>query len=361
LKKIIILLILALLLSLGCSTLENNPVAIEKQTGIVKLTEEDKAILENDISLPKAITDRDPTRIGNQIRLKYFAMALAASLDNEKICTIIKENVSKQFDGDTEVLWSMIHKKNISGKQNFNSILDSKFNRSTKSLLNIANIAKVPFLNIAVPINLDKWDGKTPLKVAYVPITEEDTETKIITAYDAELNEYKLDANTEPDSPVIIVGLNERMDANGKTAKPNKTNAEYVKLLNCDLRNDHEPWYKGGPEIYFLYVDALTRLVSRKNMYNYWNSSGSNHGWKNINKTLFEWHENSYSDVWSYDWLEKDTGGPKGYTIKAFGISVTIQDGDDKLGGQLVHKNDTLGRSKSNPYRSTDCHFVLQF
>ncbi len=76
-------------------------------------------------------------------------------------------------------------------------------------LLNINNIEEVPLLNIAVPINIDKWDGKEAIKVGYEVITEEDTEIKEITVYDSELNEYVF-AQNDPNFSVIIIGINER-------------------------------------------------------------------------------------------------------------------------------------------------------
>ena len=37
-----------------------------------------------------------------------------------------------------------------------------------------------------------------------------------IYAYDADLKEYILDAKTEPDYPVIVVGINERSEINNQ-------------------------------------------------------------------------------------------------------------------------------------------------
>jgi len=63
---------------------------------------------------------------------------------------------------------------------------------------------------------MESWDGTTPIKVAYIPQTIDDTEWEYIYAYDSKGNEYQLDAQVPPDFPVLVVGINERTDKDGK-------------------------------------------------------------------------------------------------------------------------------------------------
>lgn len=181
-------------------------------TEAIKLTKEDKQILKKDQSLSKSSKSSNPCRIANQIRLKYIAKALAVSMENDRIRNILKEKISQEFDGDKDVLWEMIKNYDISNGQNMKKVLGDKIHKDANPLLNMSNLEQVPLLNIAIPANFEDWDGDKPIKVAYVPITKDDMETEKVIAYDRQLNRYKIDAQEAPDEPVVIVGINERVD-----------------------------------------------------------------------------------------------------------------------------------------------------
>jgi hypothetical protein len=297
----------------------------------------------------------------NEIRLKYFAKAIAITLESPRIRSLLKEEIGKKFDGDYDVLWEMVKDSDIPGRGKFRKVVGNRFGKG--SFLSIGDIEGVPLLQISLPVNFEKWDGDEPILVAYTPLIIDDTEWEEIYAYDSEGNERVLDAKVEPDFPVIVVGINERVDDQGKLTKNTAVNAEYVKLMHCKLIDDHEPWSSGSPEIYLLYVDTTVKLQQRKNMYSEWTSWGSNGHWHSINDILFEWHD-EYSKVWSYIWREKDGGSTVTFKFKItenIEVSWSCKSGDDDLGTQFVHKDDTLGRSKDFPYSNSDCYFVLDF
>lgn len=109
---------------------------------------------------------------------------------------------------------------------------------------------------------------------------EADDDARTINAYDAEGRVHKLDARTTPDRPVLVVGIDgersmnagleqfrstlaqQGVDANVPTdvverstrSGNSKTSGGYDATLMEDVRlkEDREPWHKGGAEIYAL-------------------------------------------------------------------------------------------------------------
>ena len=100
-----------------------------------------------------------------------------------------------------------------------------------------------------------------------------------IYAYDADLKEYILDAKTEPDYPVMVVGINERSEINnqgsqGLLAKttgitpfqftlphPQVANDEVV-VQDIQIEDNCEPWYKGDAEV-----------IAKQNLYDGWTTT----------------------------------------------------------------------------------------
>ncbi len=103
-------------------------------------------------------------------------------------------------------------------------------------------------------VNCANWDGESTILVAYTPMTSDDMEWKEIYAYDADMKEYILDAKTEPDYPVMVVGINERTEyfSQDKIDTGLGKIASTIDVYICTFRlmDDKEPWSKGDPEIY---------------------------------------------------------------------------------------------------------------
>ncbi len=107
--------------------------------------------------------------------------------------------------------------------------------------------------------------------VAYAPDNAE--QLKSITAFDLQGNKIELDAKTPPEVPVIVIekngfyalqlrveDMNDKLQNAGLQSKTavtlknfkshQKTNLETTKLDKISLKDDQEPWIKGGAEIY---------------------------------------------------------------------------------------------------------------
>lgn len=177
----------------------------------------------------------------------------------------------------------------------------------------IDEIEKVPLLQISLPVNFDKWDGSEPILVAYDPVTIDDDECKQIVAFDMEGKEYILDAKNDPDFPVIVAGINERVNNNDKKiSQLNKSTLSQheIQIVHFRLMDDHEPWYKGNAEIYvktkkiysgddwaYIYFDGVNK---EKTYYDY------NYSW--LPKTIYATSSQNIVEILLEIW-EQDFGG----------------------------------------------------
>jgi len=214
-------------------------------------------------------------------------------------------------------------------------LISERLGEGRGSFLSIDDIEGVPLLQISLPVNFEKWDSEKPILVAYTPLTIDDIEVEEIYAYDSEGNEYVLDAKMPPDFPVIVVGINERVDPVTKKlyfgkdgaslGKPNPddppdppnpppgTTHIDVILDHVYLQDDGEPWTKGSPEIYCLLANS-GGINNRYNMYSEWTGWGTNRSWHHVDLNMLEWHE-EYSKTFGISFLEYDGGSTVTYTV----------------------------------------------
>jgi hypothetical protein len=133
---------------------------------------------------------------------KAVAQALGASAEARQL---LKAEAGKKFDGDFDVLYSAFAAQKPAFAQQLNEALGGT---------GIAGVlAHVPYLNLAVPVNIAKWNTAdyTPL-VTFVPAGfNEKTNTKPFKAYDKDGQVHWLDAKHAPDVPVVVVGPSERV------------------------------------------------------------------------------------------------------------------------------------------------------
>ena len=251
---------------------------------------------------PKRVITPTLGEIINSNELDEIAKALAASMGDESVRTLIKTEALKKFDGDFDILYQNIKERQV-GTQTMNDILNENGSKSgTSRTIPIAHLAaQMPLLNISVPVNIEKWNTESfePL-VVVSPSSFVQNEMKLTTvkAYDKNGKVHYLDSKKAPDFPVIVVGLNERTTfKNGKmelktnlvfSKKPSsaRSNEEiiydgnggggggggcssantcgggssgsyfpkadiYLQWIYCDDGNAWEGWFDGGPEFYF--------------------------------------------------------------------------------------------------------------
>ena len=246
-RKIFAIIISLLLLYTGCSQFENpTDFQNEQPNSSFELKKDDA--------------------VKNEKKLQKFAKALAKTLEDQEVRQILKEKIGEKFDGDFDVLWSDV-KNEMIDKNSFRNLIDIQMDDEFK----IKDIEEITLLNISIPVHYEKWDANSPILVAYAPQTVDDIEAKTIYAFDSSHKEYQLDAQIEPDFPVIVIGINERVDPKtGELLYGNNEDNIFLSkpTSSCDPRvyfewfktnDDHEPWWLGSAEILVKLLTSLDR------------------------------------------------------------------------------------------------------
>jgi Protein of unknown function (DUF3103) len=337
-----------------------------------------------------------------------FAKSLAASMKNKDMRAAIKKEASKQFDEDYDILWAKFKEGNVGGTS-IEKLVSIKAEVGTTSLRTVQD--RLPLLNIAVPVNSDKWntDNFTPL-VAVIPSGVKDKDIKQIKAYDAEGKEFMLDAQKRPDYPVVVVGNNERVtfsetkgyllknkfkqeEANlpitladedptggGGTYTPPPTTPSYcvnfynslaIGAYKSDNLSSIEGWFRGAPELVInilggdgeyastgkLIAYGVTNVPSRSVIDGKWFTPS-------IAEYRFTWFP-TYGDVVWVDLIEQDDDA-QGWLNQS--IEVVFADKKYSTNVQKIfyNANDPIGKfpvSRTNcmPFvnGNTSCYFRM--
>jgi len=312
--------------------------------------------------------------------LEDVAIMLAKALKDKEVGKIIKLEASKQFDGDYDILYNTIAEHSFIDGEKFKAKL-AKFGSSENGRTSVQAAAHLksisesfPILNIAIPVNAEKWDPEhyTPL-VAFRPVDYDEATAKTVKAFDSDGKVHLLDAKKEPTVPVIVVCLNERVDSQGKILKNmihvDKTKNARVALdsrgpWNRDAINypvypetlhtagfksrdqlrKYEDWVSGNVELQ-LDIIKLNKTVSDSSPF-----GGSPSDWDHehvVNITIFTWDYNVNGDRVEYHWTEMDDAGQSltfkiGLSGKILGIDVTteatlsIDSNDDVIGHRTI-------------------------
>lgn len=164
------------------------------------------------------------------IKIMSLAKAVNAAVrENTDYRCLIKEEVSKLVDGDYDYLFStsMNHLvvpseefitrsgcgEDVTVRELLSYYLDPSVLHTKSSLEYLDEIlSEYPEMQISVPVHADEWNPETYIPaVAVIPENCEYPVTKTLPGIDADGNEIEIDAINEPDEPVIVVGLSERL------------------------------------------------------------------------------------------------------------------------------------------------------
>ncbi|MGP8330090.1 MAG: carbohydrate binding domain-containing protein, partial [Methanosarcinaceae archaeon] len=315
--KIVGIIISLLLLYVGCSQFEN-PAGIQ--------SEQSSSLLKKDGAKK------------NEKKLREFAKAMAKSLEDQGVRHILKDKIGEKFDGDFDVLWKDIKNQEIDNNF-FRELIDEQMDNE----FSIGDIEEITLLNISIPVHYKKWDASYPILVAYTPLTIDDTEAKTINAFNSSQKEFQLDAQVEPEFPVMVIGLNERVDPvtgellYGKNeerfslSKPTTSGDPRVYFEWFKTNDDHEPWWLGSAEILVKLLTSLDRTWEAR--------------WTNIDED--SWYQkhcfmiNYHSGLGRYlgvKFLEDDAGGSASVTLNIdegpfkANASFSITSDDDDMG-----------------------------
>ncbi len=304
---------------------------------------------------PTAATDQELDAVA-----KAFAHSLGSSAEARQL---LKAEAQKKFDGDYDVLYTAFAAQKPAFGQALNEAVGGTGMEGV--------LAHVPYLNIAVPVHIDKWNTAdySPL-VAYVPAGfNEKTNTKPFKAYDKDGRAHWLDAKHAPDVPVVVVGPSERVtdaasaarvastqykpyqpqalepkdaptsnvyDEPGTTIETpadggggggggggyndgttygncrNNQQNEYLRSLWMEDVSEYEAWALGAPEIVLqiLVPAGMTTSSGGGTLYQsmYSMSRGAIEDTWYCDLDLYYWDTNTYGDAAQYVWLEQDGG-----------------------------------------------------
>jgi hypothetical protein len=192
--------------------------------------------------------------------LESLAQRFAEAVTDESVRVQIRQGMAEKFDGDTNVLYQTLMASSQSQviRQSLANAQEGLSGQATLDAL----ATSIPRLQLAMPAHFDSWDAKSyvPL-VGYVPAGTDDQVLAEIKAFDAEGNAHRLDAQVPPKHPVILLSQSERTDDSGAlraewTASESEASAELtaqscrnVYVRQVVIYDDHEPWYKGDPEV----------------------------------------------------------------------------------------------------------------
>lgn len=164
---------------------------------------------------------------------KDLARLLASAAGNNKdLRAFMKTEAVTQFDGDYNFLLAESLNKTISDqnlksgksvtfreaiKSNDGRLKSTKNTVDTELLLN-SIIEDNPLLQISIPEiyeeSTENWEiEEDNILVAYIDDKFDEEHTKTITAFDKHGNEHEVDAQTPPDTPLVIIRENERVIA----------------------------------------------------------------------------------------------------------------------------------------------------
>jgi len=337
--------------------------------------------------------------------LREIAQGLAALLGDAQVRRTVKEQVGQKFDGDFDVLYRDIANHQVGRALTFRQALGSAVGKVQKRGAAVVDLdafaSSLPQLQISIPVGFQDWDEeKSAPLVAFVPLGIADDDLREIEAFDTAGRRYLLDAQTEPDFPVVVVGLNERTDRNGyllpEFVRPTGrapaaerlvedpsnpggdgagestplTSSVLLKIacsasahsygdqefLNeIKINNDHEPWPSGSPEIYATYSFSDNQGIRGQ----FFMSDVDNEGqWYSINGPLFYW-QGYYGNTFAMAIMEQDGSdfGTLSFSLGGLSYTLNIHNGDDSLGVAVVSFLDP----NCGYYSTGDAEFKLAF
>lgn len=204
---------------------------------------------------PAQVTQNLPAELVTEydFLLAEYAQHFVQILHDKNARKHIKQEVYKRFDGDYNLLANKFNEQSISGRE-FKERLFSTF--PSEKYVEILN--SNPKLNIAIPVHIDKWNAESEIPlVAILPSSYDDMESTHIPAFDADGNQRWIDALNEPNYPVIVIGINERLITRDQIKE------EFETDRMTDILNSVEPVYSFSGVDYFLKQNLISDIKAK--------------------------------------------------------------------------------------------------
>jgi len=161
------------------------------------------------------------------------------------------------------------------------------FASEAKGRLKASGLNKLEGYNLYFPVpgHRKKWRGEEDILVAYVPFEEREGKDPVLAYSVATGKKVKLDPRRPPAKPVLVLvpeehetlssqdnqyrapkALADKLPSDAlrpskkstppseETASAKSSSSGYLSLGYLTIKRDGEPWYRGDPEIYLMYV-----------------------------------------------------------------------------------------------------------
>ncbi len=287
-----------------------------------------------------------------------FAKLLAMSLNDKELRKFLKNEANKMFDGDYDILVSNILESKIAGLSFKEKVAKNSSFGKSKGHEVISSALKNEKLNISIPLHIDSWKELKQQLLVGVAVGAIEGETEYIKAFDSKGRTYLLDANVEPDVPVIIVGNNERLNTEEIIEKSSRINGqrEMIRYVKCPNLSKIESWFHGAPELRFdcvVYLTGSSTASQAAKKFIYPSSRDKASEGYSVAQELFSWwFEDSHGPNYYIQSAEVDgtgashkitvgvTAGKKDEVTGTAQYELTYKDGDDICAGQLINYKD---------------------
>ncbi len=270
---------------------------------------------------------------------------------------LLAKEVGKKFDGDNDVLYDMISSKMTKEGKTLEKLLNKNVQLCTDNVTLNELVDSIPYFNISIPVCFEQWntyDG--PIYVIPMRYDIDDIEIEALEGFDENGNSKMFPAETPPEFPVVVIGINERMNImKQKKVMPNVEPLEYNGELTIHyetlegilLFETLEPWYSGNPEVYCLYTVgenewALRQSYTMVDLANKW----YNFGW-----VIFHYGDSPNNMFWKLVVREEDFdwGDYVNFTVKGGftwkNETYNIQ-GDFSTDNLITNEDDTYGETQ---------------
>jgi|GEM_PF-1744230 len=276
-------------------------------------------------------------------QLEEAARVLAVSLQDPAVRVAIKKEAEKKFDGDFDVLYRNFAGFQLPDGSTFESkLMAAKLKLDGPSAGKTIESQKlaatsIALFNISVPVHIEQWDANayTPL-VAVNAVVAGSSKIK---AFDAQGKMHLLDLDQIPALPVVVVGLNERVNEDGtlkqfidvtavsQDVKPRNTSpsgrtqwgeysraTDYQEKMNMfrwtnnDALGRAESWAAGAPEVRM----TVKAISGNQDVWSgFWKDDRgkfNDAAWYVCETPMFFWTLPTLGRGLVYYWVEEDAG-----------------------------------------------------
>lgn len=317
---------------------------------------------------------------------------IAYSLPSRAFRQLIEAEATQRFDGDANVLLGTLLSKRL-GSEEVRRAIAARYATATgtppeRALRRLNALASgTARLHLGV-FGLNEWDASNfEPRVAVEPLGVQDTEVTQVKAYSSDGSFVWLDAQADPDFPVLYVGINERTDdagnvspdyrepapcedqsdlrcgggggggtgsggtgggTGGSSASVREGPSHSETLYEVTIRDDNEPWWKGKAEI-----KLQANGVTSPTVFLYRGDLNKGEGTHTIDRRLFFWNPSNMGFFYGIRWWEEDIGATVSFNVSlsgkitknttaTVGFTFSWKDNDDDMGAVAINFDDPL-------------------